>query len=270
MAGICEDVSEKMMKYIDGLAGEQDKKEVDEHLKECKDCQEEFQLLQKVSFNMKSLSLLNKTCPPPELLVRFSEQDVTFNEGKEVRAHLENCSSCRDEVTLLFELNQELSLEPVAEIYKKETIPACLKSLVEETYHPPQKIARNWKFGDFLSSLLGKKKLVSAMATCSIAIFMALNGVFQLEPNFLSSKRQDMSVQQAPSSAVISNSDFAKKENASLFADESVSGGNVSGESKTLRSNELYAQRAHGLSPLEYNISLMEGIKNVSVSSGNK
>jgi len=270
MAGICEDVSEKMMKYIDGLAGEQDKKEVDEHLKECKDCQEEFQLLQKVSFNMKSLSLLNKTCPPPELLVRFSEQDVTFNEGKEVRAHLENCSSCRDEVTLLFELNQELSLEPFAEIYKKETIPACLKSLVEETYHPPQKIARNWKFGDFLSSLFGKKKLVSAMATCSIAIFMALNGVFQLEPNFLSSKRQDMSVQQAPSSAVISNSDFAKKENTSLFADESVSGGNVSGESKTLRSNELYAQRAPGLSPLEYNISLMEGIKNVSVSSGNK
>ncbi|MEQ8190746.1 MAG: zf-HC2 domain-containing protein [Candidatus Eremiobacterota bacterium] len=270
MAGICEDVSEKMMKYIDGLAGEQDKKEVDEHLKKCKDCQEEFQLLQKVSFNMKSLSLLNKTCPPPELLVRFSEQDVTFNEGKEVRSHLESCSSCRDEVTLLFELNQELSLEPFAEIYKKETIPACLKSLFEETYYPPQKIARNWKFGDFLSSLFGKKKLVSAMATCSIAIFMALNGVFQFEPNFLSSKRQDMSVQQAPSGAIISNSDFAKKENASLFADESVSGGNVSGESKTLRSNELYAQRAPGLSPLEYNISLMEGIKNVSVSSGNK
>jgi anti-sigma factor RsiW len=48
MAGICEDISEKMMKYIDGLAGEQEKKEVDEHLKECKDCQEEFQLLQKV------------------------------------------------------------------------------------------------------------------------------------------------------------------------------------------------------------------------------
>lgn len=138
MGGICEEISEKMMKYIDGLAGEQERKEVDEHLKECKDCQEEFQLLQKVSLNMKSLSLLNTSCPTSELLVRFSEQDVTFNEGKEVRAHLENCSSCRDEVTLLFELNQELSLEPFAEIYKKETIPACLKSLVEETYHPPQ------------------------------------------------------------------------------------------------------------------------------------
>jgi len=278
MAGICEDISEKMMKYIDGLAGEQEKKEVDEHLKECKDCQEEFQLLQKVSFNMKSLSLLNKTCPSTELLVRFSEQDVTFNEAKEVRAHLENCSSCRDEVTLLFELNQELSLEPFAEIYKKETIPACLKSLVEETYHPPQKIARTWKFGDFLSSFFSKKRLVSAMATCSIAIFMALNGIFQLEPTFLSSSRQDMSVKQAPApvsditaiSSEKSNLDSTKKESNSLFADESVSGGAVPGETKILRSNELYAQRAPGLSPLEYDISLMEGIKNVSVSSGNK
>ena len=278
MAGICEDVSEKMMKYIDGLAGEQDKKEVDEHLKECKDCQEEFQLLQKVSFNMKSLSLLNKTCPPPELLVRFSEQDVTFNEGKEVRAHLEKCSSCRDEVTLLFELNQELSLEPFAEIYKKETIPACLKSLVEETYHPPQKIARTWKFGDFLSSFFPKKRLVSAMATCSIAIFMALNGVFQIEPTFFSPGRHDMSVKQSPSSvtqsAVVSseksNLEFAKKESDSLFADESISGGNVSGESKTFRSNELYAQRAPGLSPLEYNIAQMDGVRHASVISNNK
>lgn len=276
MAGICDDISEKMMKYIDGLADQQEKKEVDEHLRECKDCQEEFQLLQKVSPEMKNLSLLSKTCPPPELLVRFSEQDVTFNEGKEVRAHLENCSSCRDEVTLLFELNQELSLEPFAEIYKKETIPVCLKSLVEETYHPPQKIARNWNFGDFLSSFFGKKKLVSAMATCSIAIFMALNGVFQLEPTFLSSGQQDMSVKQVPVpvSAVMnsekSSSDSAKKESNSLFADESVSRITVSGESKILRSNELYAQRSPGLSPLEYSISQMDGVRIASVISNNK
>jgi flagellar biosynthesis/type III secretory pathway M-ring protein FliF/YscJ len=109
---------------------------------------------------------------------------------------------------------------------------------------------------------------------------MALNGILQLEPNFLSSRNQNnkVSVVQAPASfsgsAVMTGekdmSKSVKKESDSIYADETSEGGNMSGEAKISGSNELYAQRAPGLSPLEYNISQMEGVRHASVASGNK
>jgi len=183
----CDDAAGHMVKYLDGLLDNEGNQVFEKHIKECKKCREEFEELQTFLPHMRNTSFPEKVCPDSELLVRFSENDVTFSEGREIKAHLEECLSCREEATLLFELKKEVTPdECTAEIYEKKFMPPSLMSQVKEIYSPLPGPVRKFKpefnFTKFLPVIFGKKKWVTVLATFSLALFMALNGFFHISP----------------------------------------------------------------------------------------
>ncbi|HPZ09160.1 MAG TPA: flagellar M-ring protein FliF C-terminal domain-containing protein [Candidatus Eremiobacteraeota bacterium] len=289
MSDYCQEISSKILHYIDGDLPDSEKQVIEGHIKECKICCEELDSLKNLTPHLKTLAM-DKNCPSIDLLIRFSENDVTFNEGKTVKAHLENCSYCRDEMTLLFELNQHLSLELSAEICSEEIMPASLRSFMEETYKLPVKVYKvNRIYGilDFVTTFFNKKQWISSMATCSIALFLALNGVFQLAPGYFSNNYSHKSFSQSP--AIVSESNVAspgvelikrdvpQKLQTQKLADESYVAVEVSGESVKDRgmkedstpgvTNSNINNESQVRKELEDKISFMEGIANASLSS---
>jgi len=190
----CKNLADKMLNYVEGLLKEEEKECFEKHLGGCDSCREELEELKSITSSIKRMPLPGKVCPDSEFLVRFSENDVTFTEGREIKAHLEECLYCREEVTLLFELKQELSLEEApCEIYEKKVMPPSLMSQVKEIYTPPAQISKyrpEFNLIKIFSLLIGRRKWVTALATCSLAVFMAVNGLFHLAPGYLAQEKK--------------------------------------------------------------------------------
>jgi len=190
----CKNLADKMLNYVEGLLKEEEKQCFEKHLAGCDLCREELEELKSITSSIKRMPFPGKVCPDSELLVRFSENDVTFTEGREIKAHLEECLYCREEVTLLFELKQELSLEEApCEIYEKKVMSPSLMSQVKEIYTPPAQISKyrpEFSFIKIFSMVFGRRKWVTALATCSLAVFMAVNGLFHLAPNYLAQEKK--------------------------------------------------------------------------------
>ncbi|MEW6042599.1 MAG: zf-HC2 domain-containing protein, partial [Elusimicrobiota bacterium] len=278
MDGNCQEVSEKMLKYIDGLLNNNDKIALESHISHCETCHGEFESIKQIVPHITSLDANN--CPDVDLLVRFSENDVTFNESKEVKEHLERCPLCRKEVTYLFELNSEISLSDVK--YEKKPMPLSLKSAVKEIYvskESKKSTLPHWNLSGLFSGLVSKKRWVSAFASCSLALFMTLNGVYQLAPvtkenNLLQGALQTVQMSKTDTQyEAVKNMpiDYSKKQVLCEGKEEEryIAADNLSSNSKVFSSNVSYRQNEDEnnlKANLENNISSLEGISSGQVA----
>lgn len=197
----CQDISEKMLDYADGLMADSEKEELEKHIETCNNCRMELNKLETIVSNIRNIPLPQKLCPDTEILIRFTENDVTLSESREIKTHLEECLNCREEVTLLFELDQEVTPETCHEIYEKKVMPPSLMSQVKEIYQPPPQITRykpGYNIISVIASLFTQRKWATSFATCALAVFMALNGATYLAPG-LFTENYKMAEIEAPS-----------------------------------------------------------------------
>ena len=73
----CSEVKRKLSAYLDGEMSERDKKDIAEHVQQCKGCKEELAALSKV---MDALGVLEGMEPPPYFITRVRQ--CVREEGK--------------------------------------------------------------------------------------------------------------------------------------------------------------------------------------------
>lgn len=78
----CEETKELLSPYLDGMTGDHERQEIENHLQKCPDCQKELEELKKL---LNALHSLERVKPPKDFLFRVKK---ALNEEKSEDAHI--------------------------------------------------------------------------------------------------------------------------------------------------------------------------------------
>ncbi len=109
----CHEIQDKLFDLISGKISDEEARRVRAHLKTCKTCQSEYEKLnwihQHVKNHIDELSAVNveqEPCPNPELLIDFSEGNLSPDGTKRIERHLQTCPACKKAVEALTEIGK--------------------------------------------------------------------------------------------------------------------------------------------------------------------
>lgn len=93
----------KLFSYIEGISSDQEREEIEEHLKGCKNCQ---QKLEQLKFTVDTFTQFyshqnTKSCPGGEELIFFKYGMMDKDHANEIRRHVDQCPDCQKELRLV-------------------------------------------------------------------------------------------------------------------------------------------------------------------------
>lgn len=132
----CEEL--KLFSYLEGISSDQERNEIEEHLKGCKNCRED---LEQLKFAIEAFTQFyayqsRRTCPSGEELISFEYGMMDEGPASRIRRHVDQCAGCQEDLRLIkgFE-KQELTTwhEPVETPPLSEEILARIEQLKERS-----------------------------------------------------------------------------------------------------------------------------------------
>lgn len=156
-------LSERLLQYLENLLSSRERTEMESHIRSCTDCKEELDALQKDCRTMKLFAAhlrkantsvrsaaqevpaifarTSTACPPANVLVLYAQKEALISAGEKenIENHLLNCTTCRQAVEVLWQIEEELTSEKtrsltsgVSESAPAEPLPTRLSEAVRQ------------------------------------------------------------------------------------------------------------------------------------------
>jgi|GEM_PF-6315383 len=146
-------LSERLIQYLENLLSPRERTEMESHIRSCTDCKEELDALQKDCRTMKLyaahlrkantsirreapeapviFSRTSSACPPANVLVLYAQKEVQISAGEKdnIENHLLNCTTCRQAVEVLWQIEEELTPEKTRSLISEVPEPAPAEPL---------------------------------------------------------------------------------------------------------------------------------------------
>ncbi|MBU1626609.1 hypothetical protein KKB18_04495 [bacterium] len=167
----CNDL--RLFEYLEGISSAKEKKEIEDHLKLCKVCRENFDQLK---FTVDVLTdcythQIKSSCPTSEELVSLVDNELEEERKKQIIIHAELCPSCQKEIKLLKDFEEEFktidfSMEPPTlsvkvlsgiEKLKRESEKEKLKSVLKKLITKGKEKISKGRINEFLDEYLTLK-----------------------------------------------------------------------------------------------------------------
>ncbi|MCL5036350.1 MAG: zf-HC2 domain-containing protein [Chloroflexi bacterium] len=114
------EINEKLLAYLEGEIPPGDADEIRKHIESCSHCSSELESLRGTAALLREAGKAGE-CPPAEDIVRYASGIPV----PEVEDHIAKCAACREEVSMLKAMDEELS--SAGPVLKKEKLPKKLR-----------------------------------------------------------------------------------------------------------------------------------------------